>query len=136
MEPQNQVTKIIKKTIFEFIERNKFFNISNEFKKCFDQEEIDIKKITKEYSNLNELATNALFILYFFAKLNFYNKEIFDDLSNEEQEKTKQSISYFSLIKNNENLEIINYAFYLNCIIKNETNNIFEYLTKDILSTK
>lgn len=133
---QNQVTKIIKKTIFEFIERNKFFNISNEFKKCFDQEEIDIKKITKEYSNLNELATNALFILYFFAKLNFYNKEIFDDLSNEEQEKTKQSISYFSLIKNNENVEIINYAFYLNCISKNEKNNIFEYLTKDILSTK
>lgn len=112
------------------------FSISNEFKKCFDQEEVDIKKITKEYSNLNELATNALFILYFFAKLNFYNKEIFDDLSNEEQEKTKQSISYFSLIKNNENLEIINYAFYLNCITKNETNNIFEYLTKDILSTK
>ena len=65
----------------------------------------------------------------------FFNKFIANQ-QDSIKEKTKQSISYFSLIKNNENVEIINYAFYLNCIIKNETNNIFEYLTKDILSTK
>ena len=115
------------------------FSISNEFKKCFDQEEVDIKKITKEYSNLNELATNALFILYFFAKLNFYNKEIFDDLSNEEQEKTKQSISYFSLIKNNKNVEIINYAFYLKMkqiIFLNILQKIFYLLNKLFIKIK
>lgn len=65
----------------------------------------------------------------------FFNKFIAKQ-QDSIKEKTKQSISYFSLIKNNENIEIINYVFYLNCIIKNETNNIFEYLTKDILSTK
>lgn len=127
---QNRATKVIKQVIFKFVERNGF-DMNEEFEKLFEQKNVDVKKITKNYKNLNDLATKSIFILYFFAKLNIYNNKLLDQL--EDKEKVNQSIDFFSLIRNKKEIKTINYSFYFNLFTKNKTTNIYESLIVDAI---
>lgn len=139
----NKVSKIIKQVIYEFVKNNEFvFERNNNddfndfFVKNFKQKNIDISNVTVNGQNTNELAINSIFILYFYAKINNYNKMIFSKVEEFERESFKSSLSLFRLIKSFNNSKIFNIAFYLNLIKNNKFNDVCENLIIDYLKNK